>query len=353
MRSYHDWEHFSSVRNLTGPHAGLPYVVEKPATTAQAKAAARSHAGGSGANKSWSSAKPESQSSQSSLESSPLTDISADFEPEGEPVLEQDDEQIDIGQGLLSPVAVPLPMSRTPSPPPSSETSASQSASVTSSQPGLPLLPGYNCPTDYARLRMCMARGSPKRAYDNADEGAEDSQGEAKRSRRNSFVGSKPNSRVGGIRASVGRSSTQASKVELDNDIDVDGDTPDLLSSAESSSNDHSSSPATTPPPSTVVVPPTPTMPPSTLSPSATKHMTKRQRKRLGLPKASGVNIPVGGGGGARMSAGKIKVPGGKYKRPDAAGEKPVSKESEDADAAWIKNGNGRMDVRGFKELKI
>ena len=28
VRSYHDWEHFSSIRNLRGPHAGLPNVQE-------------------------------------------------------------------------------------------------------------------------------------------------------------------------------------------------------------------------------------------------------------------------------------------------------------------------------------
>jgi hypothetical protein len=26
--SYHDWEHFSSIRNLRGPHSGLPNVSE-------------------------------------------------------------------------------------------------------------------------------------------------------------------------------------------------------------------------------------------------------------------------------------------------------------------------------------
>lgn len=31
--SYHDWEHFSSIRNLKGPHVGLPKVKERPAPT--------------------------------------------------------------------------------------------------------------------------------------------------------------------------------------------------------------------------------------------------------------------------------------------------------------------------------
>src|SRR6266702_4797453 len=29
-RRYHDWEHFSSIRNLRGPHTGLPNIVETP-----------------------------------------------------------------------------------------------------------------------------------------------------------------------------------------------------------------------------------------------------------------------------------------------------------------------------------
>lgn len=30
---YNDWAHLSSVRNLTGPHTGIPHVVEEPPTT--------------------------------------------------------------------------------------------------------------------------------------------------------------------------------------------------------------------------------------------------------------------------------------------------------------------------------
>ena len=155
-------------------------------------------------------------------------------------------------------------------------------------------------------------------------------------------------------------------------DGDEDGDTPDL-SSAESSSNDHSSSSATTPPPSTVVVPPTPTMPPSALSPSPHGHsvgkeMTKRQRKRLGLPKsqmqyendtATVRDVHVGGRGvGTRTSAGKIKVPGGKFRKA-ATGPGVVTPgstgagEGNEGGDEWVRNGNGRVDVRGFKELKI
>jgi OTU domain-containing protein 3 len=333
---YHDWEHFSSVRNLTGPHAGLPYVVEKPATTAQAKQVNR-------AKTPMTPLPPVSSQSQSSLDSSSLTDMDDDLERK----LEMEDEHVSqeqmqdqaTGEQLLvSPIAVPLPMSRTPSPPPSSETSASASASASSSQSAtIPLLPGYNCPPDYARLRL-RVNGSPKRAYDNAEEAAEDSQGEAKRSRRSSRVRSSAT-----IKARLGGRYQEGGE-------DGDADTPDLLSSAEADSSENdSSSPATTPPPpSMVVVPPSPT--------SAKAHaMPKRERKKMGLPKARKGTRK--GTTEVKVSAGKIRVPGGRFRKDGLAESgttsKPVSKAGSVAGEAWVRNGSGRVDVRGFKELKI
>jgi hypothetical protein len=43
------------------------------------------------------------------------------------------------------------------------------------------------------------------------------------------------------------------------------------------------------------------------------------------------------------MSAGKIVIPGGKFKKVSNAAD----------DEEWQKNGTGRLDVRGFRELKI
>lgn len=53
------------------------------------------------------------------------------------------------------------------------------------------------------------------------------------------------------------------------------------------------------------------------------------------------------------MSAGKIVIPGGKFK--DRKGSRKGVKEEPDdeADAEWARNGTGRVDVRGFRELKI
>jgi len=46
------------------------------------------------------------------------------------------------------------------------------------------------------------------------------------------------------------------------------------------------------------------------------------------------------------MSAGKITIPGGRFKKAAT-----VSKAEQDEE--WQRNGTGRLDVRGFRELKI
>ncbi|KAJ3849983.1 hypothetical protein EV368DRAFT_75392 [Lentinula lateritia] len=66
--------------------------------------------------------------------------------------------------------------------------------------------------------------------------------------------------------------------------------------------------------------------------------LTRRQRKKLGLPKPR--NIPVSGKG-----VGKIVIPGGKSTNS-------LSRDTSST-AEWTANGNGRVDVRGFRELKI
>ena len=270
--SYHDWEHFSSVRNCVGPHSGFPYVVERPMTSQQTNA---------GPKKPSRAASPTSLSSQSSLES--LT-------PE-------------VSEVDMTPREVPLPPSRSASPPPSSETSNSASSSLS-----VPPVPGYNAPED----GLLRAKRSPKRVLSDSYLIAEDSQGEPKRSRSNLRRHSKM-------------------------DIDPDADTPSLLASGSSadSSSSSSPSPAPTPPPSMVVIPPTPVTP--------SKPLTRRQRKVLGLPKP---RPNFAARKEAKGSAGKIVVPGGKYKKGDTdiAGSTP---------AEWATNGSGRVDVRGFRELKI
>ena len=79
------------------------------------------------------------------------------------------------------------------------------------------------------------------------------------------------------------------------------------------------------------------------------KPLTRRERKRLGLPKD-------------KKSGVKIVIPGGRHPARlqvrQAAERQPLSRETSlGVDAGelreWEKNGNGRFDARGFKELKI
>jgi OTU domain-containing protein 3 len=89
------------------------------------------------------------------------------------------------------------------------------------------------------------------------------------------------------------------------------------------------------------------------------KQLTRRQRKALGLPKQR--NVPpylASGAKGASASAGKIVIPGGRWTGrassasataiPGVADPDPSGVEEE-----WRRNGTGRVDVRGFRELKI
>jgi len=291
--AYHDWEHFSSVRNLTGPHAGLPYVVETPP---EANRAARSHP-----------PKPKSKGKSVSPEPSDESDDDEQSEHEGEK-----------SESELSeppPIDIPLPMSRSSSPTPSSCNSSLTSLSF-------PSIPGYsssgsnpdNVPSAPLKLSLRIQR-SPKRTFDESSGPYLD----------NSYNGAKRS-----------RSFARAGEMM---EVDPDADTPELLASGSSSDSSSSpaSSPAPTPPPSMVIVPPTPIM--------GSKPLTRRQRKAMGLP------IPRSAVSNAtrKGSAGKIVIPGGRSKKlPTGRG-----KTTEPSDEVWEKNGTGRMDVRGFKELKI
>lgn len=89
------------------------------------------------------------------------------------------------------------------------------------------------------------------------------------------------------------------------------------------------------------------------------KPLTRRQRKALGLPKPRSALVA------RRTSAGKIVIPGGRFKRNagETADDKGLAKIREVGDASvddegsvpeeWQRNGTGRLDVRGFRELKI
>ena len=74
------------------------------------------------------------------------------------------------------------------------------------------------------------------------------------------------------------------------------------------------------------------------------KALTRRQRKALGLPKPTA------------LRAGRIVIPGGRYhtRNGKKAGVVRVATgDDDDGEGEWRTNGAGRVDVRGFRELKI
>ncbi|KAI0370999.1 cysteine proteinase [Pilatotrama ljubarskyi] len=293
--AYHDWEHFSSIRNLRGPHTGLPNVVEMPAPDEEPPSSP--------------SKKPASK-----VKAKPVKAPKREAKKTVASVLAQSEHDT----LPPTPSQIPLPGSASPSPPPSTAPSSRVSAF-----PGVSSLE----PHSYR---------SPKRTFDessaSSQAASESSQSAAKRAKSSSRPASTLNTESPALSALAGK--------DLSMDTD-DMDTPDLSatgSSAESVSSLSSlSSPEPTPPPP---------------DPPAEKPLTRRQRKRLGLPKPRAASV-------ARTtartrSAGKIVIPGGKFQK---SGSKPVagetSEEDREANAEWRKNGTGRLDVRGFRELKI
>jgi len=201
-----------------------------------------------------------------------------------------------------TPAYIPLPLSRSSSP-----LSSSDSLSIGSESllpiPGQPVV---SCQSLSAAVRN---HRSPKRSFDESS-GSSASEGNAKRTR------------------SSRRSPSRTPLSQVD---DMGDSTPDLSTPGSPPESTRSSSAASSPLPST---PPAFNTPP----PEPEKRLTRRQRKALGLPKSRS----------AQISAGKITIPGGQFKKATTT---TTSKAKEDEE--WQRNGTGRLDVRGFRELKI
>ncbi|KAI9061853.1 cysteine proteinase [Trametes sanguinea] len=294
--AYHDWEHFSSIRNLRGPHTGLPNVEEAPAPDNEPPSPAASKK------------KPVSKA-----KAKPAKVTKEAKKSVASVVAEADD------ASPPTPSQIPLPGSASPSPPPSSAPS-----SHASTFPAVSTLE----PHSYR---------SPKRTFDESSASSqatsESSQSAAKRAKSSSRPASSMNV----------ESTALSALAHKDLSMDTDMDTPDLSasgSSAESVSSLSSiSSPEPTPPPP---------------DPPAEKPLTRRQRKKLGLPKPRPAAVASTTARTTR-SAGKIVIPGGRFQKPasKAATADETSEEDPEANAEWRKNGTGRLDVRGFRELKI
>ncbi|CAL1697712.1 unnamed protein product [Somion occarium] len=261
--AYHDWEHFSSIRNLRGPHAGLPNVHEMSSPDHH------DHPPSPPKKPASKGKEPKRTRIQPSLSKPPIV-------------------KIDEVTALPStPSQIPLPPSRSPSP-----------ESLPASLP-YPM-PDSGLPRSYR---------SPKRSFDESSASSDGSQSAAKRPRS-------------ATRAPFANTLSVSGPQTPEDDFE-DVDTPDLTASNPGSPSSTSSlSPMSSPSPS----------PP----PEPDRRLTRRERKRLGLPKPRAHSTKV--------SAGKIVIPGGRFR----------SKQGTSSGAEeWQKNGTGRLDVRGFRELKI
>ncbi|CDO69973.1 hypothetical protein BN946_scf184836.g47 [Trametes cinnabarina] len=294
--AYHDWEHFSSIRNLRGPHTGLPNVEEVPAPDSEPSSPA--------ASKKKPVSKAKTKPAKASKETK-KSDVCM--------VAEADD------VSPPTPSQIPLPGSASPSPPPSSAPT-----SHASTFPAVSVLE----PHSYR---------SPKRTFDESSASSqatsESSQSAAKRAKSSS----RPESGM------PTESAAPSALVHKDLSMDTDMDTPDLSGSGSSADSVSSlssiSSPEPTPPPP---------------DPPAEKLLTRRQRKKLGLPKPRAAAVASTTARTTR-SAGKIVIPGGRFQKAASktATADETSEEDPEANAEWRKNGTGRLDVRGFRELKI
>ncbi|KAJ6620423.1 hypothetical protein B0H10DRAFT_1077302 [Mycena sp. CBHHK59/15] len=290
--AYHDWEHFSSIRNLKGPHTGLPAVRETP---------------------------PYPQ---------PPSPLTPSPEPTPAPAPKKK---------VVPKVRLKLSSA--------SPTKALSSASAAGSSRALAPASRGSRSEDLAIDGAGLAppprvQRSPKRSFDESSGSAgSESESVAKRTRSAYAAPSR-------VRHTAEEEEEEEADDDMDSDADADGEddldvdvdaegeeegetrssggtsgtslslslSPPALSSSSSLSSLSSVSPS--PPPEPIPAP--------APVPVQEKSLTRRQRKALGLPKA-------------RSGAGKIVIPGGRF----------------EGTAEWRQNGVGRLDVRGFRELKI
>lgn len=377
--AYHDWEHFSSVRNIKGPHHGLPKIQEQPAepeeevaqASKQVKVTISKHKlkamrgkvptkallSKTTPPKKTTSAKPAAK--EDSRDSSPLTSLSETSEVSGPP----------SGSGSSA------PSSLAPVTPPDGHD--------TSGQGGME-----------ARLRSRLgvdpaagARRSPKRslAESDADGGSEDHDGsvDGRRLRRKGAAFSPSEYVIPATSPNEADEDDEENKsvLKLLGEEDDDSDSslsppppdPREVEASQDSTYLKPSSQASyiTGPPSTIAPSSRPSPSPyesssqdTTYSESAStivvdsSKLTRRQRRTLGLPKH--------GNGSERVTkAGNvIVIPGGRHPsrlamRAAQERQKLVlsnDKGDEDKDQElkeWEKNGSGRKDARGFVVLNI
>ncbi|KAF8063988.1 hypothetical protein FPV67DRAFT_1697873 [Lyophyllum atratum] len=354
--AYHDWEHFSSIRNLRGPHTGLPSVRETPPPPGAALVSAAS---------------PTRAKKAPLAEKERKRKVTLKLSPSGTSTPTGATES-----AVLDPAGIPLPTSRAASPFPApiitpegpapaphplrtSHVPSSQGpVPITSLPPHLePPLPPSSSALPHLHPRT---KQSPKRALDTTGDDSECSAASSSSKRsRTTRSRSRPSS-------SYAQAPHTPGMMDVERDSMTDG-TPSLSppSSAASSSS------AASTPSSSLAPPSPPSSSASSLSPASSpepeieqpdnhvlpvihspardRPMTRRQRKALGLPKPrAALGVGVG--------AGRIVIPGGRFRRGVGVGGGVGEEGGEGGEGEggeWVRNGTGRVDVRGFRELKI
>ncbi|KAG5641217.1 hypothetical protein DXG03_005750 [Asterophora parasitica] len=373
--AYHDWEHFSSIRNLRGPHNGLPVVREVPPPEDVASAPTQGKPSSSKHSAPAAPASPKKTITKKKVTLKLGSGSGASGSGSGSSVKEEEKD----------PAGVPLPASRAASPfvgpsgvlegtgagghplrasylPTSStSSSSSSSSSSTSTHTHSDTLPQFSHSQPHPHHQQehpkhthahARTTPSPKRALELDDPG-DDSEcsSESKRSRTGlRYQHSRAESHDTDTNApspppsSISTTSTLTS-ASLSSSSTSTTTSSDSPASADSPPSPSSLSPLTSPASS-----PEPEPSPSPPSPRKTwaeeKPLTRRQRKALGLPKPRSALR-----GGVGVGAGKIVIPGGRFKRPGVVKEEVGN--GEEGDKEWVRNGAGRVDVRGFRELKI
>ncbi|KAI6002467.1 hypothetical protein F5J12DRAFT_841232 [Pisolithus orientalis] len=300
--AYHDWEHFSSVRNLRGPHAGLPHVCELSEDVAPPSPLST----------------PTKRKVTSRVTSKPASKASVSKSVKRSSVKVKAKE-VTVP---ASPALIPLPNSRSPSP------DASDCLTQAEADPTPPIPVAVRpelMPPGSAPLRV---HRSPKRSFDESS-GSSLSDVVAKRTR-----------------SSLSRADDYKRHDAIEVEDPAEESTPEL-SAPGSSNSSPLSSPASSPRPTT----PSPPEP-------VEKRITRRERKALGLPKPRSVLMAKRA---SATGAGVIVIPGGRCSKKSGGNSKPVTvvrvmgddEEGSIQDEEWQRNGTGRLDIRGFRELRI
>ena len=284
LLSYHDWEHFSSIRNLKGPHVGRPNVREHPPPSSSSS----------------DSPPPVSKNPRQPPKAQKLK-IKLKLNASHPDVIHSPSQKTGLTFRLPPPSRS---LSITPTLPLPQSSSSSSSASSFSSS----FSSSLSSSSSSSSVETVPTNASPKRTFDQSELG--DYHPTSARSSRLR-------------RETIKQDISQRQGEDDNNNNDTDTTAAAAATVVDYESDGFSSL-------SSLDEKTTTTMSHDDLTPSVTinePRLTRRQRKRLGLPKVRNHTQT-------------------QPRHYHHHGE-------EEEEAEWRRNGTGRVDVRGFRELRI